>query len=196
MRELKLLLFLLAVLSITSCKKSTNNSEDTEVHSTTTDEDGTEAYPDGTYSADIDYYNPDTGVRSTYTLNVEVENHEVTVIHWPNGGWLDSSHFNPEELDSNGSCSIVSFDGKHYDIQITGDETNYTDDSKVQRDVEEVTCPECGSTKDEYDEYCYSCKQKFTCPECGGKKYKYDDFCDDCKRKHEDEEQQSQNEDE
>ena len=186
MKWLKFLLVLVVVTTFTSCKDSGSSSNyDTEL--TTTDEDGNEVYPDGTYCADIDYYNPDTGTRSTYTLNVEVENNEVTVIYWPNGGWLDDSHFSPEELDSNGSCSFTSDKGYEYDIQITGSECSYTDELKAQRDSEEdqeaVTCPECGGDKSEYDDYCYFCKRKFTCPECGGKKYRYDDVCDECKDK-------------
>lgn len=195
MKKLRLLLFLMVLLSIVSCKKSTDDSGDTEEVSTYADEDGNETYPDGTYCADIDYYNSDTGTRSTYTLNVEVESNELTVIHWPNGGWLDSSHFSPEELDSSGSCSFTTYDGKQYDIQINGPECNYTDDAKVLSDQEEVTCPECGDSKLEYDEYCYSCKQKFTCPECGGKKDKYEDLCYDCKSTQEDE-QNNQSEEE
>lgn len=164
MKKLRLLLFLMAILSITSCKKSTENSEDFEEISTTTDEDGNEAYPDGTYCADIDYYNPDSGTRSTYTLNVEVENNEVTVIHWPNGGWLDDSHFSPEELDSSGSCSFTSDKGYEYTIQITGPECSYTDETKVQNDSEDdqaaLTCPMCGGAKESYDEMCYFCKSR------------------------------------
>jgi hypothetical protein len=183
MRKLRLLLFLFAVLSITSCKKSADNYEDSEGVSTTTDEDGNEVYPDGTYCADIDYYNPDTNTRSNYTLNVEVESNEVTVIQWSNGGWLDSSHFTPEELDSSGSCSFTTYDGKQYDVQITGSECNDTDTFQVSDDEDEVKCPECGGDKSEFDDYCYFCKRKFTCPECGGKKYKYDNVCEECKDK-------------
>ena len=95
-------------------------------------------------------------------------------------------------MDSSGSCSFTTYDGKQYDVQITGPECNNTDNTQVSDDEEAVKCPECGSTKDEYDEYCYSCKQKFTCQECGGKKDKYDDLCDDCKSKKEDEERQNQ----
>jgi ribosomal protein L37E len=170
MRKLKLLLLLFAVISFTSCKKDSSNSGTTEESSSYSDDEATDEYPDGTYCADIDYYNPDTGTRSTYTLNVEVEDHEVTVIHWTNGGWLDSSHFSPEELDSDGSCSFTTYDGKQYDIQITGSECSSTDEGQV-------------SSNDYYE------KQKITCPECGGKKYNYDDVCDDCKRKAEDKEE-------
>lgn len=98
---------------------------------------GQEAYPDNTYCADIEYYNPHTGTRNTYSLNIEVENNEVTVIHWPNGGWLDSTHFSPEELDDSGSCSFSSYDGKHYNIQITGSECSYTDNVRSDEDEDD-----------------------------------------------------------
>lgn len=35
-------------------------------------------YPDGSYSATVDYYNPDTGTSSSYNLDVEVENGDLS----------------------------------------------------------------------------------------------------------------------
>ena len=192
MRKLYMLVFVLFV-AFQSCKKANSNYEYDETENFVSESESSEAYPDGTYAADVEYYNPDTGTRNTYTLNVEVESNQVTLIHWPNGGWLDSSHFSPEELDSSGYCSFTSDQGYEYSIQITGDETSYTDEGRARSDSEDdqaaVTCPECGDDKDEGDEYCYSCKHKFTCPECGGKKSKYDDLCEDCKRKRESEDE-------
>lgn len=153
-------------------------------------EDG---FENGTYCAEVDYYNPNTGTRSTYTLEVEVENDEMVKIYWGNGGWLDEDHFTAEELDEDGYCSFTSDKGYEYEVQITGRDCNSTDEYSFQNDVEEdeeaVTCPECGDEKDEYDEYCYSCKRKLTCPKCGDKKNRYDDYCNSCKRRIEDEEQ-------
>jgi hypothetical protein len=146
-----------------------------------------ENYPDDTYCAEVEYYNPNTGTRSTYTLNVEVENNELTVIHWPNGGWLDDSHFEPQELDSSGNCSFTSDNGYEYDIHITGPECNFTDEDQMNREISEdqalLVCPECGFSKYEYDDYCYSCKRKMTCPECGSRKNKYEEVCSSCKDK-------------
>ena len=45
---------------------------------------------DGTYSADVDYYNPDTGYSATYTLDVEVQDGCVTTIYFPDDGYLDA----------------------------------------------------------------------------------------------------------
>lgn len=96
---------------------SYNGSSTTE--SSYEDYDSELSHPDGTFSADVNYYNPNTGTSSTYTLDVEVENNEVTVIYWPNGGQLDDSHFTPQELDSNGSCFFTSDQGYDYEVTIT-----------------------------------------------------------------------------
>ena len=118
---------------------STTNNSTTD--STYEDYDSELSHPDGTFSAEVDYYNSNTGTSSTYTLNVEVENNEVTVIYWPNGGELDDSHFTPQELDGNGSCSFTSDAGYDYEITITdpdyfnpsGDdyESNPADDHEI-----------------------------------------------------------------
>jgi hypothetical protein len=97
---------------------------------------------------------------------------------------LDSSHFSSEELDSDGSCSITSFDNKQYDIQITGPECSYTDNAKVQSDQDDVTCSNCGGEKEEYDTYCNNCKDNIenTCSRCGGYEYYvYGGLCNNCK---------------
>lgn len=184
-------------MSLYACKKVESSYDQEETTSSVTDE-STDAYPDGTYCANIDYYNPDTGTRSTYTLNVEVESHELTVIHWSNGGWLDSSHFNPEKLDSSGSCSFTTFDGNQYDVQITGSECSSTDEKRVSNneyyEKQKITCPECGFSKYSYEDICSNCKREkrdqediaeHTCQSCG--KYDQfmwssDDLCSDCKR--------------
>jgi hypothetical protein len=75
-------------------------------------------FDDGTYSATVDYYNPETGYSQTYTLDVEVEGCEVVQIDFPNGGWLDSDHITPAELDEYGNCTVDGEDGKTYEIQI------------------------------------------------------------------------------
>ena len=187
MRKLRLLLFLIAVLSITSCKN----------------------YSDGTYCADIDYYNPNTGTRNTYSLNVEVENNAVTVIHWPNGGWLDDSHFTAEELDGDGYCSFTSNEGYEYNIQITGTECSFTDEADAQSDSEDdqaaVTCPECGGDKEANDDLCWDCERKakrekedieeHTCKRCGQHDsfmFSTDELCSDCERDDEDRKRQEE----
>lgn len=159
----KLLLILVIGLLAFSCKKSSSNSDYND-ESDYAEEEMVDSYPDGTYCAEVEYYNPNTGTRNTYTLNVDVENHEVTVIHWPNGGWLDDDHFYPVQLDDSGYCSFTSDKGYVYSIRINGPECSYTDESNMQSDINDdhdaVTCPECGGEKDEYDDLCYDCKRK------------------------------------
>jgi hypothetical protein len=75
---------------------------------------------DGTYSATVDYYNPETGYSQTYSLDVEVEACEVVQIDFPNGGWLDSDHISPSALDDNARCTVDGEEGRTYDIQIDG----------------------------------------------------------------------------
>lgn len=117
----------------------------------------------GTYCAEVEYYNPSTGTRSTYELDVEVENGYLVQIDWPNGGWLDETHFSSEDISS-GECSFTSDRGYHYTVTL-GDKGGgcYIDGARLQDDVnaevENTTCPKCGDEKDEYDEYCYFCQR-------------------------------------
>ena len=188
----KLLLCLMAFVMF-ACKNNRSNYDSESDSESYTEE--TEAYPDGTYCADVEYYNSNTGTRNTYSLNVEVESNEVTVIHWPNGGWLDDDHFYPEELDSDGACSFTSDKEYEYSIQITGSECSYTDQSRMQSDVNDdyaaITCPECGGNKYEYDDLCDNCVRKkkdiaeHTCQRCGqvdNFMWSGDELCSDCKR--------------
>lgn len=170
----KLLILTLVLLAIgltTSCNEEQSSTDEELAVESATNEGG---YEDGTYCAEVEYYNPNTGTRSTYSLNVEVENNELTLIHWPNGGWLDDSHFTPVELDESGYCSFTSDRGYEYEVQITGPECSYDDSSRARRDAaadeEEVTCPKCGNEKETYDKYCQSCTNDIenTCSRCGG----------------------------
>ncbi|MFY7938728.1 MAG: hypothetical protein ACOVOQ_15225 [Flavobacterium sp.] len=166
MKKNFLLFIFLGFIILQSCKNNDYSSDEVSYENDTYDEvvnEDEESYSDNTYCADVEYYNPDTGFRNSYTLNVDVENNEVVKIHF-SSGWLDDSEFSSEALDSNGSCSITCYDGRQFDIQITGSECSFTDESRIRND--------------DYDE-----KRKLTCPECGGRKYSYDDVCDDCKDK-------------
>lgn len=157
-------------------------------------------YPDGAYCADVEYYNPITGTRSTYELDVEVEGGDLVKIDWPNGGWLDETHFTPESISS-GEVSFTSDRGYQYTVTL-GDFGGgcYSGGSSLQNavnnDIEkeeqekaDETCPECGFSKFAYDDYCSSCERKLTCPECGDKKSKYDELCYSCERKQREEEE-------
>ncbi|WP_235830903.1 hypothetical protein [Flavobacterium ustbae] len=128
---LKILPLIFFTFLFVECKKPDNY--DTQEYSLGNfEEDG---YPDGTYCAEIDYYYSETGTSSTYTLLVEIENNELTVIHWPNEGWLDDSHFTPPDI-SNGEASFTSDEGVDYTIRIIGNEENCSTSSSATTEDE------------------------------------------------------------
>jgi len=136
------------------CKKS-NNYNPQEYTLGNLEEDG---YPDGTYCAEIDYYYSETGTSSTYTLLVEIENNELTEIHWPNGGWLDDSHFTPPDISS-GEASFTSDRGVDYTIKIIGNKGNCNtssyaeDEDDLIQQKENNEYEEDRKRQDEEDEY-------------------------------------------
>ncbi|MEO6812875.1 MAG: hypothetical protein ABI172_03030, partial [Ginsengibacter sp.] len=92
-------------------------------------------YGDGSYSADIDYYNPKTGFTNTYELDVQVEDCNVIEIDFPKGGWLDSDHIDPTAIDEDGNASIDDDQGRNFNVhlfendkKIKNEEDNNTDD--------------------------------------------------------------------
>lgn len=206
-RNLLLLLNSLLFFTI-SCK---NNSESQSVTESTESisQDGENksedyGFKDGTYCADVEYYNPSTRTRNTYNLDVDVERGELTVIHWANTGWLNNSHFHPENITS-GECEFISDKGYHYTVtlrELGG--CRYTDENKIRRDVnddvEATTCPKCGDEKDSYDDYCNSCKRKIedkeenTCERCGSYEYGvYGGLCSSCEQSDEENDQNDDN---
>ncbi len=131
------------LITFIGCGGRGNNHSSSDYYS---EKDG---YEDGTYCAEIDYYYSETGTSSTYTLEVDIENNELTVIHWPNGGWLDDSHFSPPDI-SDGQASFTSGRGVDYTVSIIGKEgdcsldTYVTDEDELIREKEE---------QDEEEEY-------------------------------------------
>jgi len=180
----KWLVIVLVLVVSFSCSNSDEEETETIYDIEGQTEDG---FEDGTYCADVTYYNPDTGTNSEYTLEIEVESNEVVQIYWSNGGWLDEDHFYAETLDENGYCSFTSDKGYKYTVQITGRGCGSTDESSFQSDVEAdeeaVTCPECGGEKSDLDRYCDDCKDQIenTCSRCGGfEYYVYGGLCSNC----------------
>lgn len=167
------------------------------------EEEESYGYSDGTYCAELEYYYSETGTRSTYTLEVEIESNELVKIYWPNGGWLDDSHFDTPDI-SDGTASFRSYERVDYEVSITGNAGNcwvsdnvITEDDLVEEyEVEERrdhTCTKCGGySYSLYNGLCDNCKEDVTCPECGGEKYRHDDLCDNCERKHEDEKREQE----
>ncbi len=95
-----------------------NNVEDDAVKDTAEDEQSSCGIADGSHTAMVDYTNDGTGYSQTYTLDVEVEDCQVTQINFPNGGWLDADHITPAEIDTDGNASVDGEDGKSYEVHI------------------------------------------------------------------------------
>lgn len=76
------------------------------------------SYDDGTYSATVDYYNPETGHSATYDLDVEVQDCEVIQIEFPRGGWLDGDHISPTALDEDGNATIEDDQGRTWEVHL------------------------------------------------------------------------------
>lgn len=106
---------ILLLLVFISCNQ--NKSKPSSFVSETETEIDQDEFSDGEYCAEIDYYNPDTGTSSTYTLPVEVENGELIRIEWSNGGWLDSSHFSPPDI-SDGTASFGDDRGREFEVKL------------------------------------------------------------------------------
>ncbi len=112
-------LFCIAFMAVGYVFSSCNNTNSYINHAYSIWGDDEEiVYEDGTYTATVDYYNSKTDYHATYTLEVEVMDGKVVQINFPSGGWLDEDHIIPEYLDEEGACTISSYDGKYYDIQI------------------------------------------------------------------------------
>jgi hypothetical protein len=94
-----------------------NDGEETENENIDPSETGCK-FEDGTYSATVEYYNPETGYSNTYTLDVEVQNCQVVQINFPSGGYLDEDHITAVELDESGHATVDGEEGKTYEVQI------------------------------------------------------------------------------
>jgi hypothetical protein len=119
MSTVRLLFRSLIVLLFISCKGYSNNSSSSGlINSQSISSDP--VILDGTYCADVRYYNSSTGKRSSYTLTVVVSNNEIIELHWPNGGKLDGDDFAGAPLDENGYASFTNKKGYEYQVQLVG----------------------------------------------------------------------------
>jgi hypothetical protein len=154
-KPIRLFSIIVLMILFIACKRSNSYYQQEHVLGNYEEDD----YPDGTYCAEIDYYYSETGTSSTYTLLVEIENNELTEIHWPNGGWLDNSHFTPPDI-STGEASFTSDRGVDYTVKIIGNDgdcntTSYVtdEDDLIQQKEDEKGEEEYKRRQDEEDEY-------------------------------------------
>ncbi|MEO6838610.1 MAG: hypothetical protein ABI261_08270 [Ginsengibacter sp.] len=91
-------------------------------------------YKDGTYSAEVDYDNPETGFTNTYELDVQVEDCNVIEIDFPKGGWLDSDHIDPTAIDNDGNASIDDDRGRTFDVHLSENDKKIKDEDDNNTD--------------------------------------------------------------
>jgi hypothetical protein len=134
MKQLIVLLLTSGFIIMYSCSEkrddtgsSTPKSSYEEPEATTKQKDDSEEspvddsgckYDDGTYSASVDYYNPETGYSATYSLDVEVQDCQIVQINFPNDGYLDDDHISYADIDENGEATVIGEEGKTYNITI------------------------------------------------------------------------------
>jgi hypothetical protein len=74
---------------------------------------------DGTFDAEVYYFNQKTGYTNNYTLKTVVEDCLITQIHFPNGGFLDKNHISSTPIDQDGKATVTTDDNKTYELNIT-----------------------------------------------------------------------------
>jgi len=111
MQNQRLLIYLILLFSLsTSCTGRSISSD----YSSTKDEC---TCVDGDYYTEVKYHNPRTGTHSTYTLRVRIKDNKLVTIYFPNGGWLDDTHFTPPDI-STGKAKFTNDRNYHYEVSI------------------------------------------------------------------------------
>lgn len=74
----------------------------------------------GKRCAYVNIYNEKTETEGDYDLYVDVQDNKVIKIYWENGGWLDESHFDPDDayLNSDGYTSFYDDRGRNIGVII------------------------------------------------------------------------------
>jgi hypothetical protein len=110
-------------------------------------------YENGTFCAQIEYFNPRTGTHSTYTLTIEVEEGRLVKIYWPNGGWLDESHYSGVEISDSGEANFETDNGYQYTLQIIeSDSCNFDSDIESDDQNSENSDEDLGEDENEEEE--------------------------------------------
>jgi hypothetical protein len=68
----------------------------------------------------IHIYNEETETETMSDLYVDVQSNKIIKIYWDNGGWLDETHFNPDDaiLDSDGYTSFNDDRGRDFGVTL------------------------------------------------------------------------------
>lgn len=129
MKQNAIIFFILTVVVCIffSCSFKSNNDQKEEISNSSFYDDKEDEsnehisgckFEDGTYSAIVDYHNPETGFSATYTLDVDVQDCQVIQINFPNSGYLDEDHISISDIDEYGNAMVDGEGGKTYEIHI------------------------------------------------------------------------------
>ncbi|WP_139921398.1 hypothetical protein [Hymenobacter sp. DG01] len=119
--------------SDTEYSSSTDDESDESDESGETAEASTSSYS-SSGSGNVEYYNPNTGTQSTYTLDVEHDsNGDVERINFDNGGWIDDSHIVDQTHNGDGTITVTTDRGAEYTVDESSD---YESDSDEDSDSE------------------------------------------------------------
>ena len=66
----------------------------------------------------VDYYNPSTGTRGTYTLDVEYDGAgDVERITFPSGGYISEHHITDQTHNGDGTITVSTDTGREFTVE-------------------------------------------------------------------------------
>ncbi len=137
-KHTKKILLIAALMQLLVCLPSCGNKK--------TDSDKRAGFEDGKYCAEVTYNYKRTHKTSKYMLDVEIADNELIAIYWPNGGWLDDSHFTPPNI-RDGEASFTSDRGVDYNVRIMGEEGDCKLDQQASTEEEILGLSEKGQSE-------------------------------------------------
>lgn len=108
----------LLVLPLIGCSES--HSTGRRTYESKTGRDNT--FEERSGETRVDYYNPKTGTRSEYKLDVDYQDGEVDKIKFDNGGYIDRSHIDSQTDNGDGTVTVRTDRGTEYTVDKDGDD--------------------------------------------------------------------------
>ncbi len=156
MKMQKILLLIFTLFVFYSCSKSETSDVKSNGLKFSSNADISGEFSDGDYCAEVEYYNPNTGTESSYTLTVEVSNNEIVKINFPNGGYMDDE-ISDGTLDSSGETTFTNHKGYQYRVKIVGDAAGCYESVPMAEQCQGITedGDQCQNETDNASGYCW-----------------------------------------